>query len=274
MRIGVDEAGEQRSVGDRLLLILDTVAAAPGEVGLSELARLTGLKKATVHRLASDLVGKRMLERGTYGYRLGLHLFELGQRVPVSRRLRDTALPVMSDLLQATSEIVQLGMLDGADVVYVEKLTGPHSIDAPSAVGSRLPAYCSGLGKAILAFSPDEVVDEVLAAPMPARTSTTITSADRLRRELARVRETGVAYDREEGNRGIVCVAAPIVARKYAGRPEDTAIAAVSITGPSTRLQLIRFEAAVRTAALSISRTLNSPFAAPRRQPPRPVSRA
>src|SRR5688572_31551870 len=121
MRIGAEESAEQRSVGDRMLLILDTVAASPGEMGLSELARRTGLKKATVHRLATDLVAHRMLERGGYGYRLGLHLFELGQHVPASRRLRATALPFMADLLTATGEIVQLGVLDGTEVLYIEK---------------------------------------------------------------------------------------------------------------------------------------------------------
>jgi len=211
MRISTDEAGEQRSVGDRLLLILDTVAAAPGEIGLSELARQTGMKKATVHRLATDLVEHRMLERGGYGYRLGLHLFELGQHVPASRRLRATALPHMSDLLTATGEMVQLGVLDGTEIVYVEKLTGRHSIPAPSAVGTRLPAYCTGLGKAMLAFSEECAVERVLAAPMPARTGTTITDPVRFRRELDRIRETGVAYDREGGTRGIVCVASAIV---------------------------------------------------------------
>lgn len=259
MRISDEEAGRGRSVGDRLIHILDTVAAAPGEVGLSELARLTGLKKATVHRLAADLVAHRMLERGGYGYRLGLRLFELGQQVPASRRLRATALPFMADLLTATGEIVQLGVLDGTEVVYVEKLTGRHSVAVPSAVGTRLPAYCSGLGKAILAFEDETAVERVLAAPMPARTSTTITDRSRLLRELEVVRDSGVAYDREEGTRGIVCVAAPIVVESYVGRGGHRAVAGLSVTGPARRLQPVRIAAAVRTAALSISRLLGPP---------------
>lgn len=246
-------------MGDRLIHILDTVAAAPGEVGLSELARLTGLKKATVHRLAADLVAHRMLERGGYGYRLGLRLFELGQQVPASRRLRATALPLMADLLTATGEIVQLGVLDGTEVVYVEKLAGRHSVAVLSAVGTRLPAYCTGLGKAILAFEDETAVERVLAAPMPARTSTTITDRSRLLRELEVVRGSGVAYDREEGTRGIVCVAAPIVVESYVGRGGHRAVAGLSVTGPAQRLQPVRIAAAVRTAALSISRLLGPP---------------
>lgn len=259
MRLSADEAAEQRSVGDRMLLILDTVATSPGEVGLSELARLTGLKKATVHRLATDLVAHRMLERGGYGYRLGLHLFELGQHVPASRRLRATALPFMADLLTATAEIVQLGVLDGTEIVYIEKLTGKHGIQVPSAVGTRLPAYCTGLGKAILAFSDETAVDLVIATGMPARTGTTITDAKRFRRELEKIRDAGVAYDREEGTRGIACVAAPIVVESYVGRDGHRAVAGLSVAGPARRLQPARLGPAVRTAALSISRLLGYP---------------
>lgn len=259
MRISAGEADEQRSVGDRMLLILDTVAGSPGEIGLSELARQTGMKKATVHRLATDLVAHRMLERGGYGYRLGLHLFELGEHVPASRRLRATALPYMADLLTATGEIVQLGVLDGTDVVYVEKLTGRGSVSTPSAVAVRLPAYCTGLGKAILAFSHEDAVERVLAAPMPAHTSTTITDPARFRRELEKIRSTGIAYDREEGTCGIACVAAAIVVESYVGRDGHRAVAGLSVTGPAHRLRPTRLAAAVRTAALSISRGLGYP---------------
>jgi len=252
MRIGNVESEQQRSVSDRLLLILDAVAEQRGEVGLSQLAVLTGIAKPTVYRLASELVGQGMLRRGQYGYGLGFHLFELGQQVPISRRLRDTALPLMSDLLEATHEIVQLAVLDGYEVVYLEKLTARQSIKAPSVVGSRLPAYSSGLGKAILAFSDEDKIETVLAAPMPKVTAATITVPARFRRELENIRQYGIAYDRGEGTPGIVCVAAPILS--YDGH----AVAAISITGPAQRLRVARFEAAVRTAALTISRLLNT----------------
>ena len=252
MRIGDIESEQQRSVSDRLLLILDAVAAHRGQVGLTQLAASTGIAKPTVHRLAGELVRHRMLLRGEHGYGLGFHLFELGQQVPTSRRLRDIALPLMSDLLEATREIVQLAVLDELDVVYVEKLTGRGSIKAPSVVGLRNPAYCSALGKAILAYRDDDTLEKVLAGPMPARTSTTITEPARFRRELASIRQSGIAYDRGEGIPGIVCVASPIL--DFNGR----SVAAISVTGPRQRVRVTRIEAAVRTAALSISRMLNT----------------
>jgi IclR family transcriptional regulator, acetate operon repressor len=259
MRLGAEESSEQRTVSDRLLLIVDTVGAAPGEVGLSELARQTGIKKATVHRLATELVAHRILERGNYGYRLGLHLFELGQQVPASRRLVQSARPYMSDLVTATGEIVQLGVLDGTDVIYVEKLTGRRSVPAPSAVGAHMPAYCTGLGKAILAFSHESAVERVISGPMPARTSTTITDPRKFVSELEKIRQAGVAYDRGEADVGIVCVAAPIVVESYVGRDGHRAVAGLSVSGAAGRLQPARLAAAVRTAALSISRSLGYP---------------
>lgn len=262
MRISAVETHEGRSVSDRLFLILDTVAEQRGAVGLTRLSTLTGIAKPTVHRLAGELVRHGFLfQDDDGGYSLGLHLFELGQRVPASRRLRDVALPLMSDLLEATHEIVQLGVLHGTEIVYVEKLTGLHSIRAPSVVGSRLPAYRTALGKAILAFSNSDLVEPVLQAPMPAATTATITSPEQFLRELEAVRQRGFAYDRGEGDAGIVCVAAPIV------DPLGIAFAAMSVTGPAQRLSVQQVDMAVRTAALSISRTLSTGLGPPRRRP-------
>ncbi|ORJ61125.1 IclR family transcriptional regulator [Mycobacterium simiae] len=259
MRLSAEESGEQRTVSDRLLMIMDAVATSPGEVGLSELVRLTGMKKATVHRLATDLVAHRMLERGPYGYRLGLRLFELGAHVPASRRLRTCARPFMTDLVTATGETVHLGVLDGAEVLCIEKLTGRRSAPSSTSIGSWLPAYCTALGKVLLAFSHDSVVEPALAEPLAQNTGTTITDRGQFLRELARIREAGVAYDREEWAAGTVCVAAPIVVESYVGRDGHRAVAGLSVTGPAGRLQPARVASAVRTAALTISRCLGLP---------------
>ncbi|OBJ87904.1 IclR family transcriptional regulator [Mycobacterium asiaticum] len=259
MRLSAEESDEQRTVSDRLLLIVDAVAASPGEVGLTELARSTGLKKATVHRLATDLVAHRMLERGSRGYRLELHLFELGQQVPASRRLRTSARPFMSDLLTATGETVQLAVLEGTNALCIEKLAGRRGVQAGSSIGSWLPAYCTALGKVMLAFSHESTVQRTIAEPMPRRTGTTITDPRQLERELRKIREAGVAYDREEWTAGIVCVAAPIVVESYVGRDGHRAVAGLSVTGAAGRLQPARVASAVRTAALAISRSLGYP---------------
>ncbi|MFE0820667.1 IclR family transcriptional regulator [Streptomyces sp. NPDC058847] len=250
MRVNGED--EDRSVIGRVITILDEVAAEPGEVGLSELARRTGLKKATVHRLATELVERRLLDRGAYGYRLGFRTFELGHRVQVSRLLRNMALPYMEDLYEISHEIVQLAVLDGTDIVYLEKLTGHRSYRAPSGVGERFPAYCSGLGKAILAYSCNAVVERVLAVGLSQRTPRTITDPELFRKELQRVRDGGVAYDREEGIPEVSCVAAPIL------NPEGLPIIALSITGPSYRMGLPRLATAVHATSLALARVVNT----------------
>ncbi|MFG2276122.1 IclR family transcriptional regulator [Streptomyces chartreusis] len=248
----VSDQEEDRSVIGRVMTILDAVAAEPGEVGLSELARRTGIKKATVHRLATELVERRMLDRGAYGYRLGFRTFELGHSVQVSRLLRNLALPYMEDLYEISHEIVQLAVLDGTEIVYLEKITGHRSYKAPSGVGERYPAYCSALGKAIIAFSSDAVLDGILAAGLPKRTPRTITDPVLFRKELRLVRDSGVAFDREEGCREVSCVAAPVL------NPEGLPIVALSITGPSYRMGLPRLATAVREAAVALARVVNA----------------
>ncbi|MCI3273386.1 IclR family transcriptional regulator [Streptomyces cylindrosporus] len=248
----VSDQEEDRSVIGRVMAILDAVAAEPGEVGLSELARRTGIKKATVHRLATELVERRMLDRGAYGYRLGFRTFELGHSVQVSRLLRNLALPYMEDLYEISHEIVQLAVLDGTEIVYLEKITGHRSYKAPSGVGERYPAYCSALGKAIIAFSSEAVLDRILAAGLPRRTPRTITDSALYRKELQLVRDSGVAFDREEGHREVSCVAAPVL------NPEGLPIVALSITGPSYRMGLPRLATAVREAAVALARVVNA----------------
>jgi IclR family transcriptional regulator, acetate operon repressor len=250
MRVNNDS--DDRSVLGRVLSILDVVAQDAGEVGLSELARRTGLKKPTVHRLATEMVRYRLLDRGAYGYRLGFHLFELGHRVQVSRALRDIALPFMEDLYEISHEIVQLAVLDGADVVCLEKLTGHRSYEAPAWVGGRQPAHCTALGKAILSRSPEVVVERVIAAGLPRRTHRSVTDPAAFRAELARVRDEGVAFDMEEGVREISCVAAPVC------NSEGLPIVALSIAGPSYRIPVGRLAGAVRASALALSRALDS----------------
>jgi len=250
MRVNNDS--DDRSVLGRVLSILDAVAQDVGEVGLSELARRTGVKKPTVHRLATEMVRHRLLDRGAYGYRLGFHLFELGHQVQVSRALRDIALPYMEDLYEISHEIVQMAVLDGTEVVFLEKLTGHRSYEAPSWVGGRHPASCTALGKAILSRSPDVVVERVIAAGLPRRTQRSITDPAAFRAELARIREEGVAFDTEEGIPEISCVAAPVC------NTEGLPIVSLSITGPSYRIPIRRLAGAVRASTLALSRALNA----------------
>jgi DNA-binding IclR family transcriptional regulator len=240
------------SVLGRALTLLTAFGAGEDELTLAELARRTGIPKTTAHRILGELDGWRVVEHTPTGVRLGMRLFELGALVPIQHGLREAAAPFLADLYEATHETVHLAILNGTDVVYLAKFDASRSPSVASRVGGRMPAYCTGVGKALLAFGPPERVAAVVAAGMPRRTPRTVIVPGLLEAALAEVRERGVAEEHEESSVGIACVAAPVLD----GR--GTAVAAVSITGWAHQLNTARLAPAVRTAALGISRMLRA----------------
>lgn len=240
-----------RSLLGRATSVLQAFTVQDVGLSLSELSRRTDIPKGSLHRIVGQLADRGMLERdGEGNYHLGLALFELARLVPVQRRLREVALPFMADLYQATRETVHLGVLADLDVVYIDRIAGHRQVNVPTRVGGRMPAYCTGLGKAMLAFSEPAVVDAAIERGLAPLSPKTICRPEILRGELQRIRAEGVAFDRQECVDGIVCVAAPVVSK---GRP----IAALSITGPLGRLKTERFAGAVSVASAGVSRTLS-----------------
>jgi IclR family acetate operon transcriptional repressor len=238
----------------RAFAVLGAFDARTSRLTLSELVAETGLPKTTVHRVALELIGLGALERRNGGYALGPRLFELGQRVPRHRRLRDAALPYMQDLFALTRETVQLAVLDGVEVLHVEILHGHRRVPTPASRGGRMPFHCTALGKAIVAFSPPDVVARALAEPLVARTPRTITDPQALRRELAGIRSRGIAFDRGECDRRLVCAAAPITSA------DGTASAAVSVSmSHRSHTRLDRVAPAIVRAATAISTALRAP---------------
>jgi DNA-binding IclR family transcriptional regulator len=238
----------------RAFTLLTAFRPGDGELSLAEMCRRTAIAKPTAHRLLGELADWGIVERsGTGTWRLGLRLFELGQLVPRQRDLLDIAAPFLADLFEATRETVHLAVLDGTDVVYVQKLTVSGSPDIPSRLGGRMPAYCTGVGKAMLAFSPPECLGTVVAAGLERRTPRTVIAPGLLSAELDSIRRTGIAEEHEESTRGIACVAAPVL------DTDGHAVAALSITGWSNRLNTHRLAPAVRTAALGLTRALSHP---------------
>ncbi len=239
------------SVLERAFSLLDVIGSDETSVGLAELARRAGLPKATAYRLANQLIDLHVLERVGQEYQLGLKMFELGNSVTRHRRLREAALPFMEDLYEATHETIHLGVLAGLEVLYAEKIAGRRKCSVSTTLGVRKPLYCTGLGKAILAYSSAQLLEAVIQNGLVRITPYTLTDPRRLHLELKRAAESGVSYDREEYELGITCVASPLLNR--AGR----AWAAISVTGPTARFRPERTAAAVRTAALGLTRVLN-----------------
>ncbi|MGP4028802.1 IclR family transcriptional regulator [Actinomadura sp. 3N407] len=234
----------------RAVAVLTAFRADEDGLGAAELARRSGLPRSTAHRIAADLVEAGLLERQGPRVRLGLKLFEIGQRVPRQRVLRDAAVPYMSDLREATRQTVHLAVLEGGEVVYVEILGSSGGPRLPSQVGGRLPAHVTGVGKAILAFSPPDVVRAVLDAGLVKTSERSVVAPGLLAKELETIHREGVAYDREESGRGIVCAASPVLG------PDGLVLGALSVSGWSNRMRLAAVAPAVHTAALTLSRTL------------------
>jgi IclR family KDG regulon transcriptional repressor len=225
------------------------------EMGISALAARLGLAKSTVHRLATTLVESGILEqnRDTGKYRPGLALFELGTMV---RRKMDTytgaQVPIRT-LADETGETVQLAILDHLSVLYIRIRESRLAVRMSSGLGSRSPAHCTGVGKALMAYQPAGIVQRIIDNGLKRYTASTITDAEALRAELATIRQKGYAIDNEEIEVGLRCIAAPI--RDHSGQ----VAAAISVAAPVQRMTKRNVQATIPSvvaAAEAISRRL------------------
>ena len=225
------------------------------EMGISALATRLGLAKSTVHRLATTLVEYGMLEqnRDTGRYRLGLALFELGTLVRRKMDVMGEAQGQIHALADLTGETVQLAILDHLSVLYIRIRESRQAVRMSTGLGSRAPAHCTSVGKALLAWQPPEVVRAVIENGLPRFTPNTITEAQALMEELATIRSRGYALDDEEIESGLRCVAAPI--RDHSAR----VVAAISVAAPTQRMSRKQVQATIPSvvaAADAISRRL------------------
>ncbi|OBA80768.1 IclR family transcriptional regulator [Mycobacterium sp. 1164966.3] len=255
------DSGTPSAVIDRISLVLDAFEG-PGRLTLAQIVRRTGLPRSSAHRMLERLVQLRWLRRNGRDYELGMRLVELGSLAVHQDRLVRAARPLLGELHRATGLVVHLAVLEGSDVVYLDKVGDRVVGSLPSRVGGRQPAHCSALGKAMLAYSDDAEVDLQVR-----KTKYSISTNSQLAVELAKVRAHGVAFEREESLLGFGCVAAPI------GSPGE-AVAAVSVCGPMSRMKFDqRLTAPVRMTAMGIWRNVEDgpQRVAPTLQPLRPL---
>lgn len=207
----VDQAAGSNSVLGKARLILEAFQLDDGSLTLTELSRRTGISKASVHRLNQELLDWGMLERSGLEYRLGMAAFELGSRVPRFRVLRDAVRPYMESLHHRTRETVHLAVLDGLDVLYLEKVSGGPRAARPSRIAGRLPLHSTATGKVLLAFSPASLVQSLFErGPLERVTPTTVVMPGMLVNQLRKARSDGYATEREETTAGYCSVAVPI----------------------------------------------------------------
>ena len=215
------------------MALLEVLAHQGPDLTLAQLSELLKLHKSTAHRLIMVLERHRLIEKNsnTGKYRLGLKLYELGTKAIGQLDLRDRARPFLERAVLETGETVHLCVYDDGEVVYLDKVEPTRSVRLASSVGRRNPAYCTSVGKAVMAFLPEAQV-ELAAAKHGFRqlTRRTISNMLELKAELAKVRKLGYAIDNEENEEGVCCVGAPVWS--FGAHP----IAAISVSGPTFRV--------------------------------------
>jgi len=238
-----DETGGSLQSVNRALTAVELVADA-GEIGVSELGRQLGVHKATASRLAATLAEHGFVERDpvTERYRLGYALVALAGAAMSNLDLVRTARPILEELAERTHETVNLGVLAGDAVVYLDQVTGTRSVVAVNWVGRRTRLHDTSNGKVLLAFAGEAEVDRVLSGTLERATPRTIVDPDELRSQLAAVRERGWAQTLEELEDGLNAVAAPV-------RDADGAVAAaISVSGPAFRMSEVDLPRIARLA--------------------------
>ena len=238
---------------ERAVDILQVLSEDSHELGACEVAERLSLHKSTTHRLLMVLDHHRLIRRNseTGKYALGLRLFELGTRAVRGLQLREQAQSFLDELARETGETAHISVFDNGEMVSVAYAEGSRSMRMPATVGRRTPAYCSAVGKAMLAFLPGAALDDVLARPLRARTAKTLVTRAALDADLRQVRLRGYAVDNEEIEKGLRCVGGPVW--NYTG----DVVAAISVAGPAFRITKSRVPAVAR-AVLATTRGLST----------------
>jgi IclR family transcriptional regulator, KDG regulon repressor len=224
----MDPAASMNNSVEKAFVILEFLANNADPVELSALSRSLQINKSTAYRYLSTLetLGYVVKNADTSNYTLGSKAVWLASKFLDNLDLRTQAHPILRQLREETGETIHLAILDKNDVVYVDKLDGKSPVKMASRIGNRMPAYCTGLGKALLAFLPEsewqKYVDQV---ELTYRTKNTITGKEAFFEHLRMIRDRGYSIDNSENEEGIRCVALPI--RDHRGK----VIAAISIAG-------------------------------------------
>ncbi len=245
-------SGQVQSLS-RALKLLNALSYHPQGLSLSELAREVGLPNSTAHRLLTTLQNERYVRfDGAHStWMIGVQAFQVGSSFIRSRDLITIARPIMRRLMNTTGETVNLGIMDRCEIIYLAQVETRKMMRAIAGPGGRAYIHASGMGKALLAFSPDAVVDKIFNCwdPRPL-TARTITSETALRREMAAIRSRGFGIDDEETSIGLRCVASVI----FDEHAEP--IAGISVSGPAARItsqKLAQLGALVTEAAADIT---------------------
>ena len=218
---------------ERMFLLMNELASKEGTASLKEISEKTGLHPSTAHRILNDLVSGRFVDRPEPGhYRLGMRLLELGNFVKARLNVRDAAIKPMRELHQLIQQPVNLSVRQSDEIVYVERAYSERSgMQVVRAIGGRAPLHLTSVGKLFLAADePARVRAYATKTGLSGHTRNSITQLANLEKELAKVRQSGIARDNEELELGVRCMAAGIY------DDQGKLIAGLSISAPADRL--------------------------------------
>jgi len=224
---------------ERAVSVLEALSESDTPLSLAEICQRVGLHKSTAHRSLMVLERSALIERTLENrFRLGLRLYELGNRAVEQIDLRARVYPFFRRLAAEVGETVHLGVLQKTSVVYLDKVEPNRRVCMSSKIGTSNPVYCTSMGKAMLAFQPEEMIEEIVAKiRFTPYTPKTLCSREKLLEYLKIVRRRGYAIDDQEIELGVRCVGAPVL------NEDHWAIAAVSVSGPSSRITAQRVPA-------------------------------
>lgn len=216
----------------KLVRVLDCFSVNDRNLSLAEICQRTGLPRSTAHRMMASLrdVGFLDQDRERDRYRLGLKLFELGSVALSNLDLHREARPMVDALRRISGQSVHLAVFDGSRAVVIQRADSASESSGAMTFIENAPAHCTSVGKAILAYQPDEVVDRLIDAGLTRFTESTITKGDALKTELKKIRKRGYSVDDGEHQPGLRCIGAPI--RNQSGQ----VFAGLSISGPAWQL--------------------------------------
>jgi IclR family transcriptional regulator, acetate operon repressor len=241
----------------KAMVVLDAVARAERPLRFTDLLDLLDQPRGTLHRQISNLMAEGLLtQRNDYCYELGPRLLTLAARAWSGNQFRQIAEPHLAALHEATGETVHLGVLAGIEIIYLDKVESRSAVRMHSQIGKASPVFCTGVGKAALSRLDDARLQSTIARIRFQRfTEHTLVTPESLLAEIAAIRVDGNAYDREEHEPGISCVAAPISSR------DGGLVAGISVTAPSFRIPMSQLEAwapLVRRTADAISNDITT----------------
>ena len=246
------EARSGIQVIERMMKLLGVLSRHPDPVSLKQLGLETGLHPSTAHRILAAMAAAGFVERADPGaYRLGIRLLELGNVVKSRISVREAAMPLMQRLHQQLGESVNLGVRQGDEIVYVERTSsGRSSVRVVHLVGARAPLHVTAVGKLYLAEDgPKKLREYVKRTGLPGYTPSSLTTLAALESDVGRARRHGVAFDNEEIEQGLRCVAAPV--RNDSGE----LVAGLSVSAPTER-HSPDWAAMVKETANAISLTI------------------